>query len=203
MKKILLVCMICVFFITNTSAQQGNVMIGAQLSDISRTPVLFWNLTPTVAYFLSDQLCVGLALNYSLDKADDLTDWSGNEYDMKTDTLVLSPFIRYYMSERMFMYSGIGLVRAKREHEFNDNPPGSSDDYEEKRRDFMFMLGVGSTLMWGDHFCFEPTIGITHTSGSMEIDYEDSSISDYDEDSPTKFKFGISLGIAYKFDSAE
>ena len=69
MKKFLILVFALIVSASLTRAQQGNILVGAT-SNIGDQPIIFWGLTPTVGYFITDNLCVGLGLNSSSSSSD-------------------------------------------------------------------------------------------------------------------------------------
>ena len=58
MKKIFTLLFALIISSSLTRAQQGNFLVGA-MSDIGDQPIIYWGLTHTVGYFITDNICFG------------------------------------------------------------------------------------------------------------------------------------------------
>ena len=61
MKKFLILVFALIVSSSLTRAQQGNILVGA-MSDIGDQPIIYWGLTPTVGYFITDNICFGIRI---------------------------------------------------------------------------------------------------------------------------------------------
>ena len=189
MKKIFTIFFVGLLTINFSNAQQGDFIVGAT-SDVSNTNIIFWNLSPTIGYFVSDNICVGMSLGY-----DSSTD-DNNDIKEETDSFGIMPFVRFYQNDKLYYYAGIGISSGS--NTYDDDL--SNYKSESKMSMFGFMAGVGYSLNWGKHFSFEPTIGIRTGSGSGETEINQNGITaDSDFDLPSTFNLGIGLGISLRF----
>ena len=189
MKKLLILVFALIISASLTRAQQGNILVGAT-SNIGDQPIIFWELTPTVGYFITDNLCVGLGLNSTSSSSE-----PQQNYNVESDSLTLNPYVRYYMTNNpMFFHAGIAMGSSKNiddDNEFNNEVTSST---------FGMNIGVGYSLNWGKHFVFEPMLGLSTTSGSTTIkttNLSNNVVSEVDTDAPSNTSIGISLGISF------
>ena len=107
MNKFFITLFSLLLIVLNSSAQKGNFIIGAS-SDVGGKSIIFWSLTPTAGYFVTDNLCVGLGFGMASASSDP------GDSSFEEDTLSFSPFIRYYMNDNpLFFHSGMSLGSDK------------------------------------------------------------------------------------------
>jgi len=189
MKKIFTIFFVGILTINFSNAQQGDFIVGAN-SDVSNTNIIFWNLSPTIGYFVSDNICVGMSLGYNSSNYDE------NDIKQESDSFGIMPFVRFYQNDQLYYYAGFGIASMS---SINDNDI-SNEKSESKQSMFGFMAGVGYSLKWGKHFTFEPTIGIRTGSGSGETEINQNGFTvDNDYDLPSTFNLGMGLGISLRF----
>ena len=191
MKKFLTLVFALIISASLTRAQQGNILVGAT-SNIGDQPIIFWGLTPTVGYFITDNLCVGLGLNSSSSSSE-----PQQNYNVESDSLTLSPYVRYYMNDNpMFFHAGISMGSSKN----IDDDTDFNFKNEVTSSTFGMNIGVGYSLNWGKHFVFEPMLGLSTTSGSTTIKTTNNNVvTEQDTDAPSNTNIGISLGISFIF----
>lgn len=184
MKKLFTMLTVVAISTTLSFAQQGSVAIGvgSNLADVSWQN---YSLTPTVGYFISDNMMVGMgfAMGSESDTYDSF-DASGNEItiDTKVSGMSLSPFFRYYINDALF--GKFGMTIASMSDADGDNEMSTST--------FGLAFGVGYSLMWNEKVCIEPSFGIETGSGSTEITNGSTTVS---TDAPSTFNMAIGLGI--------
>ena len=190
--------------------QQGQVALGVN-SQIDNVSWQDYRLVPTVGYFLSDNFMVGTGFSMASQKdGDEMTDTSAASLNT-ISAMSITPFVRYYINERLYASAGIDLTTSK---DFSDNGykyPTSSGSlatatstYEEKESTFGFHAGIGYSLMYRDYICFEPAFVITSSGGSATNTAEYTDIfangtpvvkNEVKQDAPSTFTMAIRLGI--------
>tara|TARA_B100001564_G_scaffold258379_1_gene220163 strand:+ start:4674 stop:5270 length:597 start_codon:yes stop_codon:yes gene_type:complete len=193
MKNLFILLFTIFITFSNAKAQQGSFLIGAS-SDIGDRPVLFWGLTPTLGYFISDNICLGAGLKFNSYSQEDLMDWNNGEYNEKGDSIIINPFVRYY-TNNLFVHGGINISSSKNTAEFTDI------DYETEisSSSFGLTVGVGYSLKWGKHFVFEPMFGYNYSSGGQTIKNKasDGTVNEVESDLPSSSNLGLTLGISF------
>lgn len=184
MKKIFTMLTVVAISTTLSFAQQGSVAIGvgSNLADVSWQN---YSLTPTVGYFITDNMMVGMGFSMGSESDSyDSFDPTGNDItiDTKVSGMSLSPFFRYYMNDAFF--GKFGMTIASMSDVDGDN--------EMKTSTFGLGFGVGYSLMWNEKVCIEPSFGIETGSGSTEIKTGSTSVS---TDAPSTLNMAIGLGI--------
>ena len=191
--------------------QQGQVALGVN-SQIDNVSWQDYRLVPTVGYFLSDNFMVGTGFNMaSQNDGDEMTDTSAASLNT-VSTMSITPFVRYYINERLYASAGIDLTTSK---DFSDNgykytnpftgvEATGVSTYEEKESTFGFHAGIGYSLMYKDYICFEPAFVITSSGGSATNTAEYTDIfangtpvvkNEVKQDAPSTFTMAIRLGI--------
>lgn len=190
-KKFILLFIIFITF-SNAKAQQGSFLIGA-FSDIDDRPVIFWSLTPTLGYFISDNVCLGTGLKFNLYSQDDLADFNGL-YDEKGDSLIVNPFVRYY-TNNLFFHGGINISSSKNTSEYTL----SGSETEISSSSFGLIVGVGFSIKWGKYFVFEPMFGYNYYNGrqTFKTKASDGTINETESDLPSSSNLGLTLGISF------
>jgi hypothetical protein len=184
MKKLFTILTVVAISTTMTFAQQGTVAIGvgSNLADVSWQN---YSLTPTVGYFINDNMMVGTGFIMSTETDNyNSVDPSGNDITVETKLsgMSLSPFFRYYINDAFFGQAGIVMTSVS----------DSDGDDEDKTSTFGIQAGVGYSLMWNDKVCIEPYIGLQTSSGSSESKTGNITVS---VDAPSTFNMGIGLSI--------
>ena len=186
MKKLFTMLMVVAISTTLSFAQQGSVAIGvgSNLADVSWQD---YSLTPTVGYFISDNMMVGMGFSMgssSIDVEDGTFNSQGDPNMVGTtiSSLSISPFFRFYMNDAFFASVGIAIGSGTDDNGFT----------EIRTSTFGLNAGVGYSLMWNDRVCIEPSFGIATGSGSTETTIGAITLS---ADEPSTFGMAIGLGI--------
>ena len=184
MKKIFTILTIIISTTTIASAQQGSVAIGvgSNLADVSWQD---YSLTPTVGYFIADNMMVGTGFSMASETDNyDSFDAAGNNITIETKLsgMSLSPFFRYYINDAFFGQAGIVMTSVS----------DSDGDDEDKTSTFGIKAGVGYSLMWNDKVCVEPYFGLETSSGTSESTSGSITVS---TDAPSTFGMAIGLSI--------
>ena len=117
MKKLFTIVLVSVFAINTTFAQvegEGTVILGAQ-TELSNSAWSMVTMTPTIGYFLSDKIAVGLkfSLNTSSDDTEyDVLGSTTNEKYTETESssnMSIGPWVRFYMGDIFFINAGVTL----------------------------------------------------------------------------------------------
>lgn len=91
MKKLLLAGAIAIFGFSNAQIQEGNWMVGGQITNIKFTNGFNMSLTPKLGYFIKDRWALGAQVGLDIASpegtSDTQTTWS------------IAPFTRYYFSD--------------------------------------------------------------------------------------------------------
>lgn len=148
-----------------------------------------FNFSPRAAYFVSDNISLGLALGYNNTKQDE--DFGFGTTEVKTNTFEIGAFGRYYFMPAsqfsLFTQLGVNYGTTKSEaegEEFN------------KANGFNVEFAPGISYFISDHFALEATFGVLgYTTVKPDAD---------DADSTNTFEFGldmsdINFGLLYKF----
>jgi len=122
-KTLLLTMFVCsAGFISGQTVNQGAWMVGGTAGfssekiegdDASSTTV---NITPNLAYYLIDDLAVGVRLN-----------WLSQSYDGESDSnFGFGPYVRYYITDPIFVQAGYDIEAAALDLNSLFNAEGSS-----------------------------------------------------------------------------
>ena len=197
MKKIFTLLFALIISSSLTRAQQGNFLVGA-MSDIGDQPIIYWGLTPTVGYFITDNICFGTGFKSASMTEDIDNSWMGTgEYS--ADSLILNPFARYYMND-FFVHGGLNIVTGNSESNYdNNNNTLLIEKVESKTSTFGVMIAAGYSLKWGKHFVFEPMIGLRTSTGTQKQKTTDvnSVVTENEYNLPSTTDIGVSLGISF------
>ena len=201
MKKIFTLLFALIISSSLTRAQQGNFLVGA-MSDIGDQPIIYWGLTPTVGYFITDNICFGTGFKSASMTEDIMDPWMGTgeilgEYS--ADSLILNPFARYYMND-FFVHGGLNIATGKSESNYDNNDNTLMyDKVESKTSTFGVMIAAGYSLKWGKHFVFEPMIGLRTSTGTQKTKTTDfqSVVTENEYNLPSTTDIGVSLGISF------
>jgi hypothetical protein len=198
MKKALLVLSVMVISIAWLNAQttQGTISLGGSVgistekdeTDGEDTKSSEFNFSPSVGYFVIDNLMVGLNLSIVNGKEDD-----GFGGDDKYSALFFGPFARYYKftsNEQFAFFAETGLLFGT----YKDKPDGQD---ETKASAFNFYISPGFAYFFNEHWVVDLSFQAISFS-SFDPD------KDADDDKSTEFNFGFqtfnpSIGIRYNF----
>jgi Outer membrane protein beta-barrel domain len=162
--------MIFLLFILSTSTfaqfiKKGSV-IGGGSFDFSTRKVTnsdsksaSFSMLPWAAYSVMDNFLVGanIEVGTSSSKSDDFN------YKAKSSYLVLGPTVRYYLNKGLFGHLqydfGWSKINIK-----NDGSESSNNYFNQQ-----FRAGVGYALRVNDKVLFEPMMGYSHNSNSLDI----------------------------------
>lgn len=134
----------------NTKAQYD----GTKLYETKQFNVL---LEPHVGYFVSDGLALGLGIGLSnnTEKYDD------NNKDIQ-NTLLVSPFARYYTPVGLFGEASVGLGNVNIIEQYE----GEKDEY--KTGVFGWSVGAGYAIFLNEHVSLEPMISYNNIVGTSD-----------------------------------
>jgi len=201
MKKLITIVLVSFLAINTTFAQieEGTFILGAQSVLSSSQEEKAWSsvsLKPNVGYFISDQLVVGTVLGwisttnkFGVDSDGDPQDWQVDKHS----EWELKPYVRFYMSENMFVGMALELSKESDKTTYSGD---WKDNADTKTTSFDLGLGfaAGMSFMWGEHICFEPMLNLGFDLPGSQTDYEEDR--DPDETIKTKDRdSGMGLGI--------
>lgn len=202
MKKVLLTALVAAFGLTGTAyAQftQGTISVGGGVSFSSVKSEIqsgnttveypkesYFELSPSVGYFLADDLEAGLQIGLS--SAGEESNALGNEYSRTSSLFIVGPYVRKYftLSETaaFFGEASIGFGGGKTRME-SDNASVEYDNVS------AFSLGITPGFM------YRPTnrVGIQLSAGLLG--YNSLKIEDFDgdEETYTESDFGLNLNL--------
>ena len=186
MKKLFTILTVVAISTTLSFAQQGSVAIGVG-SNLANVSWQNYSLTPTVGYFIADNMMFGTGFSMgseTLDVEDGTSNSAGdpNMVESKLSSMSISPFFRYYMNDAFFASAGIAIGSGTNNDGFTEIRTSS----------FGLNVDVGYSLMWNDKVCIEPRFGIATGSGKSETTVGAVTLS---ADSPSTFGMSIGLGI--------
>lgn len=186
---------------THAFAQQGTIALGVN-SGFGGVAWTGYALSPNVGYFISDKMMVGTSLSMRTSSDIDILESSfessnGNTYtesfENTTDvsSMSMAPFVRYYISDKIYVSGGISMTTGKEETKEYDGvwsetdtntSPWSSGDWivayngentvttTKTSSSFGLNAGIGYTLMWNDRIFIEPAIGFSTRTGTGETE---------------------------------
>lgn len=143
------------------------------------------DFAPRAAYFIMDNLSVGLELTITSNK-ETQEDGIFGDIESTTTGLGFGPFARYYFKNGFFTEALIGIGSQKTKTDgavFGDN--------ELKSSSFGFRVGAGYAFFLGEHVAIEPTINYSWE----DINPKDAP-SDYKETLSSIF---LGIGISAYF----
>ena len=184
MKKIITISLLSIFAITTTTAQvgKGTYLLGAT-QDITSGSWTDISISPSVGYFLTDDIAVGLGFSYSSD--DDNGDLS-MEGQTITTNMSFAPFLRYYLNDMLFATGGFDLSSGTTT--FNEE---GESPLETSNSGFGLHLGAGLSLMWGERVAVEPALLLQTSSSSTKI-------GNLTVDGPSTVGLGFSIGLSLR-----
>ena len=187
MKKLFTMLSVVAISTTLSFAQQGSVAIGVG-SDLANVSWQNYSLTPTVGYFISDNMMIGTGFSMG-SSSEEVADVKYENGGMN-----ISPFFRFYMNDAFFASAGIAIGSVSSESDGSTG--GITNTSESKTSTFGLNAGVGYSLMWNDRICIEPSFGIATSSGSSSSKINSGgSVTEVDTDAPSTFGMAIGLGI--------
>jgi hypothetical protein len=187
MKKLFTILTVVAISTTMTFAQQGSVALGVG-SDLADKPWQDYSLTPTVGYFITDNMMIGTGFSMGSSSREE------NDVEYKSGGMNISPFFRFYMNDAFFASAGIAIGSTSSESDASSG--GITYTYEESSSTFGLNAGVGYSLMWNDRVCIEPSFGIATSSGSSSNKTNSGgTVTENDSDAPSTFGMAIGLGI--------
>ena len=195
MKKLFTMLTLVAISTTLSFAQQGSVAIGVG-SNLANVSWQDYSLTPTVGYFITENMMVGTGFSMGSSSEEDAFDPNSGEIgDQDMSSFSMSPFFRYYMNDAFFASVGIAITSSTNKWDLSDafGVPVTS---ESTISTFGLNAGVGYSLMWNDRICIEPSLGIATSSGSSSSKVNfDGTVTEVDTDAPSTFGMAIGLGI--------
>jgi hypothetical protein len=177
--------------------------VGSETTDGPKT--FNFGITPTLGFFMQDNLMLGLGIGYSSSsmttKGDGVTE--PDEQKVSTGMFDISPFVRYYMmpTEKMgfFVNAGFGVGFGKMKDEVTMGGTTTTD--EMKLSAFSVGVTPGVVFFISEKVAFEATFGGLIYSSSKatytinDTDFEDKT-SDFGlEINPANFTFGVAIHI--------
>jgi len=189
MKKIItsLMALSLIFSASAQDGMKGKYLLGAS-TNISDT--VGWSniaLTPSVGYFVSDNIAVGLG--FSLANTNDNGDASTFTGETKTSIIEFSPFLRYYTNDKLFIVAGFTVANGNLTNSYNDGT--SAQTLETKISGFGVDVGVGLSLMWGERVAIEPAFMIQ----SASLKTKDGTTT---TDGPSTLNAGFKIGLSLR-----
>jgi len=187
MKKLFTILTVVAISTTMTFAQQGSVAIGvgSNLADVSWQD---YSLTPTVGFFITDNMMVGTGFAMGSSSEED-EDWK-----YESSGMTLSPFARVYFAGPLYASAGIAITSSSSSQDYDDGTNSNKDEHNTST--FGFNAGIGYSLMWNDRVCIEPSFGIATASGSSSSSNNNNgTVTETDSDAPSTFGMAIGLGI--------
>ena len=203
MKKLITILLIS-FLAVNTSLaqiEQGTVILGAT-TELSGTEWSMVKMQPSIGYFVSDQLAIGLGLGFETKSLDTEVIGGGPTGGDYTSTssesdLKIGPWMRLYLSEMFFLNAGVELgfgSGPNTTYSGDDPPSGTPTEYS--RSSLGFDIGAGASILWGDHIAFEPMFGLDFASGSSEVTTTTGGTSTTTTTNlPTTMDLGFKIGV--------
>ena len=184
MKKIItsLMALSLIFGASAQDGMKGTYLLGAT-QDITSTGWSDIQITPSVGYFVSDNIAVGLG--FSLANTNDNGD-KATVGENKTSSMTFSPFVRYYMNDKLFLVGGFGLTSSSATMSMT-----GVDDVETKGSAFGINVGAGLSLMWGERVAVEPAFMITNSTSKTEV-------GNTSTDGPSGLSAGFQIGLSLR-----
>jgi len=167
MKKIFAIFTVVVLTTTMSFSQndEGTFAIGGEIDDRAWTS---WSVAPSVGYFINDGFEVGAGFEMETG-------------DASSKTTSISPYVRYYFSDNLFVRGGIGSVSTTStvleevQTLVYDNFGNVIDvittfeDKEETDTDIQIRLSAGLSLMWNDRVAIEPALNLTSEEDKLSL----------------------------------
>lgn len=210
-------------FSSNAQVTKGTLMFGGSLganitmestkkvtgaADDKRPGYTEWNLSPTVGYFLSDGLAVGLSLNLSSSYVSSISSTDGKTTEnIMASGLGVSLFARKYMliTEKVYFHGqgSIGYTSGSYTDRKAVGASGLADNDKYTFSNIGINVTPGLTYFvspkWGVDFSLNNIIGYNMTTSKVE----DTSTSASSETTGGNFAIGAgltpTLGLFYYF----
>jgi len=150
-----------------------------------------FNIMPQVGFFVSDNIAIGGLIGYTSTTSDEFD--GGDFFEVKTNTLAIGAFARYYATPASdFSFFGeLGAAYLTASSEFD--VPGST---ENKANGFAIALSPGVSYFISDNFALEASIGaLQYTTVKPDFDGAESTDTFELELNLTDIQFGL----VYKF----
>ena len=192
MKKLITIVLVSFLAINTSLAQveQGTVILGAttELSNSAWSQVA---MEPSIGYFISDQMAIGLGFSLGSTSQDtEMPDMGNGEYTITNSNsgMSIGPWMRFYMGEVFFINAGIELGSGSTKWSTTESgaDPSSTTD---KTSSFGLDVGAGASILWGDHIAFEPMFGLEMGSSSSTPDGGDKTKG------PSTMNVGFKIGV--------
>jgi len=200
MKKLFTIVLVSFLAINTSLAQveQGTVILGAttELSNSAWSQVA---MEPSIGYFLSDQMAIGLGFSLGTTSLDNDLDNGTDSWTetSSTNDMSIGPWVRFYLGEMFFINAGVTLGSGSSTNKTTDKDLSGwydSDgilvsEMKNKTASFGLDVGAGASILWGDHIAFEPMFGLNMGS---------SSVTPFDQDKvkgPSTMNVGFRIGI--------
>ena len=202
MKKLITILLIS-FLAVNTSLaqiEQGTVILGAT-TELSSTAWSQVAMQPSIGYFVSDYMAIGLGLEFGTSSLDTEVGvaGSGTEYTSteSTSNLAIGPWMRFYLSEMFFLNAGVEIGSGSGPNTTYSGPGAPSGfSAETSTSSLGFDIGAGASILWGDHIAFEPMFGLDFESGSSEVTVTSGSTTTTTTTNlPTTMNLGFKVGV--------
>ena len=206
MKKLFTLLLISIFAINTTCAQvegEGTWILGAT-TELSNAPWSQIAMQPTIGYFISDNMAVGLGFGYGSTKNEtQLTGFNnnGDQVDYTetntTSNISMTPWMRLYMGDMFFVNAAVTIGSGSDKDEtsnselsgWTDSDGSIVGEMTDKSSSFGLNIGGGASILWGDHIAFEPMFGFTMGSSS-ETPFDQDK-----EKGPSTMGLGFSIGV--------
>ena len=121
------------------------------------------NFAPRAAYFIADNISVGLEFFIQSNKETQEDEIFG-DIENKTSGIFIGPFGRYYFKNNLFAEALVGF--GSQNIKSSGGIIGGTD--ENKSTSFGFRIGAGYTFFLGEHVAIEPTINYSRESFKPE-----------------------------------
>lgn len=114
-------------------------------------------ISPRAAYFVIDQLAVGINASFGYTNFDS-SDGQGNENSQNSTSISGGPFARYYLKNGLFAQGSLGFGTAKNNNDFGDS----------RNNIFNYTLGVGYAIFIGPQVSVEPLINYRFSKSTRD-----------------------------------
>ena len=200
MKRLFTIVLVSLLAINTSFSQveQGTFILGGT-TELSNTPWSLVTMEPSIGYFVSDQIAIGLGFSLGTTSQDNERD---NGTDKWTEThstsdMSIGPWMRLYMGEMFFINAGVAIGMGSETEKTTDKDLSGWYDSDgslvsekvDKTSSFGLQVGAGASILWGDHIAFEPMFGLNMGS---------SSVTPFDQDKvkgPSTMNVGFRIGI--------
>ncbi len=156
-KNMIITTLLLTFSITSfAQTEKGEFIIGGNFDFNTKKHVGFtvteFIFSPTVGYFVANNLAVGIGLDYSVTKFS----------AFKGESIAIMPFARYYFGKhdklRFFGHAGIGLASGNLESTDFSNRVSS---YKSKK--FTYKAGLGASYFFTKNAALEGMLQYSNT----------------------------------------